>query len=66
MYIYHYYAMKQISPGSVKHMDGLMALESKLSGDWELYLKLKDEIETANGEKPSGTLTICSLTLLSS
>jgi hypothetical protein len=66
MYLYHYHAIKQLAVGSVINMDGLIKREAPLSGDWDEYRKLKDEIEGANGEQVTGKLTICSLTLLSS
>lgn len=66
MYLYHYYAIKQLAPGSVAHMDGLIKRETPLSGDWDEYQKLKNEIESANVERANGELTICSLTLLGS
>lgn len=46
-------------------MDGLIQRKTPLSGDWDEYQKLKDDIESVNGEEVTGKLTLCSLTLLS-
>ena len=60
MYVYHYYAQKQIITGEIKHIDGIILRQNQFSGDWEEYQKLKNDIDDEKGDK----LIICSLTLI--
>lgn len=63
MPIYHYYAMKQLTPITTSHIDGIAIMEERIT-DMDGYASLKKliaEWQDIGGEKG---LTICSLTLL--
>jgi len=63
MFVYHYYAIRQGTDGSVSHIDGVANLTAKID-NYNEYQQLKTLLAKDRGHETSKGLTICSLTLL--
>lgn len=61
MFIYHYHAQRQISPGAISHIDGIIETSHPIDS-MDRYKEIKSSI--SKGESDPASMTICSLSLL--